>query len=234
VWGSRDLPGGDAAGVEYDDPNLPALVHATGAMPSPLWHVYKFDMHSLSEPTDILANAYIRFKDQFNYDVITDKHPNGITEPEAVDIYSGTLANHLIPGIDPNNDIPLANYVEVILWFDTDNDGVLELVRPTGSTPIHLADLMTTEEFGGWIGLGQIPACHVEQGEIWLRFDDIPESAFGYGDGAGGQGTNGAAIFPTDVPFSDWPTNVFQLDGVSWSLDFALTQEPIPATYLTP
>ncbi|MFH1639175.1 MAG: hypothetical protein ABIB93_02525, partial [Chloroflexota bacterium] len=104
-------------------------------------------------------------------------------------------------------------------YFDTDGDGDLE--RVLGSADWGAAGTFYLKQLEDkWIGLGMIPACRIRTGRISLHLSRWVEEHWG------------RHYFSDDLPFSNWPSNALQLDKTVFNLEFALSQEPIPA-YLT-
>jgi predicted ribosomally synthesized peptide with SipW-like signal peptide len=208
-------------GVEYDDPFVPTMFNATKMWPC-ISKDFTFDMHSLSEPDGELAYAYIHFKDFLCDESPSTKHPTGRPEPENVAEGGGWLANVNTAPLGPlGQDCTLPDYVEIYIEFDLDGDGILEpiLGNPIWGDPgtVYLGELDCW-----WIDLGVLPACQTRDGKVSLHISQIPEEDFGYD------------YFPDDKPFNDWPTNALMLDKCTFSVEFALTQDPIPPDQVWP
>jgi predicted ribosomally synthesized peptide with SipW-like signal peptide len=225
--GSLDLRVGDAAGTEYDDPNLPTLIEANLMWPCGSQEFF-FDMHSVSDPEGEAANAYIQFQDFYCAELPTTLHPTGRPEPENVAENGGELANETIAGLGPvRQNSTLPDFIEVYIQFDTDGDGALEpiLGNPVwGETgTVYLGDLDSC-----WVDLGEIPAAEERLGKITLHISGWSEEEWNQRFGTS------LELFPDDMPFNDWPTNALMLDKVSFNVQFALTQDPIPDDQVWP
>ncbi len=214
--GALDLRVSDAGHQEYDDPDLPPLIQAGSVYPESA-RSFAFDIHSVSEPSGKIANAYIRFNDLRQTEAESAKHLDGRPDPENTAEYGGYLAGMEIPGL-AGGAAGLIDYIQVAVYFDADGDGETELILGNpdwGETgTVYLQKL--AEE---WLSLGMVPACEVRDGVIFLHVSDIPESVWG------------EDIFPEDIPFSHWPTNALMLDRLTFKLEFALTQEPISDSF---
>lgn len=222
--GSLDLRVSVGGTTEYEDPNVPPIAQATVNWPCTSQD-FLWDIHSVSEPAGKMAYAYIKFKNYEYSEVETLKHPDGRPEPEEVAENGGTLNQVEIEGLGPvgvtDGENDLDDFVEVVIEFDSDGDGYLDTTwgNPIWGGPgtIYLSDL---DEDEGWLALGQIPACEVRVGKLSLHVSDWPEAAFEEN------------YFADDLPFDHWPTNALMLDRIDFDIEFALTQEPIPAGYL--
>jgi hypothetical protein len=196
---------------ELDDPIGP-IVTGELVWPDDPDSVYDFTFHSVSEPAGKMAYGYIKFKNASCAEVLTEKHPTGKTEPENVAELGGVLNQEEITGL---GELCIADYASIVVTMDMDQD------PSTPNDVVYdgpLSDLVADGEL--WIYLGQFPACQTFDGQIGISFADIPEEVFDVN------------YFADDLPFNDWPTNLFQLDGFFFDVEFALCQEPIPAAYL--
>jgi predicted ribosomally synthesized peptide with SipW-like signal peptide len=197
--------------VEYDDPNVPFIMHASGAFPCCSKDAL-FDVHNTGEGQGT-GYLYVHIKDVECYEVPGVKHPSGRTEPEDVAENGGWIGNVEVPGIGPlGADCTLGDYIEVVIEYDLDGDGVIDLVvgDPTYVNPVYLNDLVCN-----WIPLGELPNCNTRYGKISLHISDHAESEWGMD------------YFPDDSPCNDWPTNALQLDGASFTVEFGLFQQPM-------
>ncbi len=223
--GSLDLKVDNGGTEEYDDP-LPVMVQAAQVVPG-LSQEFSFNMHSISEPEDRLAPAYIMFRDYFGYDVSSPEHPDAEPEPEKGVELGGKLAGKKLPALGEETASYLAKFVEVWLQFDTNGDGALESVLGNsdwGSAgTVYLSDLVDK-----WLDLGDMSANERHNGKITLHISSWSEEQWN-----ARFGTN-FSIFTDELPFNSWLTNQFMNDGVRFTIDFGLTQEPIPAAYLYP
>ncbi|MFH1639863.1 MAG: hypothetical protein ABIB93_06110 [Chloroflexota bacterium] len=219
--GSLDLKVGDGTNGEFEDPNVPPLIHVSKVWPRTS-QAFEFNIQSLSDPDDTTAHVYINFKDILCAESPDENHPEGRTEPEEVAENGGILAGQAIGGLGSlKQESTLADFIEIVLEFDTNGDGALEPItgNPLWDSPdaVYLGDIDSK-----WIDMGLIPAGQLRKGRISLHFGNWPEERWDLN------------YFTNDMPFNDWPTNAFQLDRVMFNVEFALTQEPIPASYLYP
>ena len=201
-------------GVEYDDPDVPMIIDVSGAFPCCSKDAL-FDVHNTGDGQGT-GWLYMHIKDILCYEVPTDKHPDGRTEPEDVAENGGWIGNVWVDGIGPlGADCTLADYIEVYVEYDLDGDGVLDPVigNPIWGDPgtVYLSDIECT-----WYDLGELPNCNTRDGKISLHISDIPEEDFMYD------------YFPATSPCNDWPTNALQLDGSSFTIEFGLFQNPLP------
>ena len=220
--GSLDLKVSKGTDVGYNDGDFYPPHEGIGPliMQTPIWPCqssdWNFDIHNVGDPEGKLAYCYIHFKDFVCYEVLTTKVPDGRPEPEDVSELGGWLANQVLPGIgEIGADCTLDNYIEVAIYFDVDRDGTPELILgdDTWADPLYLGEL---ECF--WIYLDQIEVCEGPvYGKISLHISNIPEDDFGYD------------IFADDMPFDHWPTNALMNDGVNFTVEWALTEEQMPA-----
>lgn len=211
----------DAYHNEYNDPALPALVSAANVWPEES-RDFSFDLHSVSTEGQ-QANAYILLKDYICSELLCSRHPGGRPEPENVAEYGsqqtgGQLASVNITGIGPDAgcDSQLPKWVEVCIEFDCDDDGELETIVGNrswgGPGAVYLESLK-----GKYVKLANLLSCQDRQGKISLHLSDIAEEEFGLN-----------CFANNDLPFNDWPTNAFMDEKIEFSIEFALTQEPIP------
>jgi hypothetical protein len=201
-------------GVEYDDFFVLMIIDVSGACPccskDALW-----DVHNAGEGQGT-GWLYIHIKDIECYEVLTDKNPDGRTEPEDVAENGGWIGNVWVDGVGPlGQDCTLADYIEVFIEYDLDGDGTLDPVigNPIWGDPgtVYLSDIDCT-----WYDLGELPNCETRDGKISLHISDIPEADFGFD------------YFPASSPCDHWPTNALMLDGAKFTIEFGLFQEPLP------
>ena len=200
--------------VEYDDPNVPMIIDASGAFPCCSKDAV-FDVHNTGEGQGT-GWLYMHIKDVMCYEVPTEKHPDGRTEPEDVAEMGGWIGNVWVDGIGPlGADCTLGDYIEVYVEYDLDGDGTLDPVigNPLWGQPgtVYLNDIACN-----WYDLGELPNCNTRYGKISLHISDWPEENWGYD------------YFPADSPCNDWPTNALQLDGSKFTIEFGLFQAPLP------
>jgi predicted ribosomally synthesized peptide with SipW-like signal peptide len=220
--------------IEYDDPDVPAIVDAGLAWPCESQD-FGFDLHNVSDNTTEVGYAYMRIKDFECYEVFTAKFPEpDRPEPEDVAENGGCLANKEIEGLGPwGQNCTLADFVEIMLTYE----GEIILGNNTpwgGEGTVYLSDMVPEgwdPETGDpddilWIYLGEIPGCHTTYGDIALHISNWSEEEWNE------RFDTDLNYFNDDLPFNDWLTNLFQNDGVEFTIEFALTQDPIPADYL--
>jgi len=217
--------------VEYNDPDVPPIVEAYLAWPCTSQD-FSFDLHNLSDNPQ-QAYAYLTIKNITCYEVLSDKHPDGRPEPEDVAELGGILANVDTPAMGPwGQDCTLLDFIEVVIYFDTNGDGNLELVvgNPVwgGAGTVYLGDLWPDAVWDVpdfWFDLGRIPGCETRDGKIELHISNWSEEDWNarFPDNQVGD------LFPDDKPFNDWLTNLFMSDGANFEILFALTQNPMPA-----
>ena len=223
--------------VEYNDPNVPPIVEAYLAWPC-VSQDFSFDLHNLSDNPQS-AYAYLTIKNITHYEVLSTKHPDGRPEPEVVAEEGGTLANQTIPAMGPwGQNSTLSDFIEVVIYFDTDGDDVMELVigNPVwgGAGTVYLSDLWdgVWDVPTFWFDLGRIPGCETRYGKIEMHISNWSEEMW---DARASQAMTmpmmpgSGNLFPNDTPFNDWLTNLFMSDGANFELLFALTQDPMPA-----
>lgn len=222
----------DSGGTWFDDPDVPSMIQAQGVWPSTA-RDFAFQLHNASD-FDNPGYAYLRLRDIECYEVLSEKHPDGRPEPEVVAEEGGWLANHEIPAMEAwgQNDT-LADFIEVYLEFDVDGDGITESVlgNPDWGQPgtVYLSDLWDIQdEEGCWIPVGTIHGSETRQGHVTLHISSWSEEKWN------GRFDTSLDYFDDDLPFNDWLTNLFMSDGLSFSMDFALTQEPIADKYICP
>lgn len=221
---------------EYDDPDVPAIVGAYLAWPC-VSQDFSFDLHNLSDNPQP-AHVYLTIKNITHYEVETAKHPDGRPEPEVVAEEGGTLANQTIPAMGAwGQNCTLSDFIEVVIYFDTDGDGDLELVvgNPVwgGAGTAYLSDLWdgVWDEPYLWFDLGEIPGCQTRDGKIEMHISNWSEEMW---DARASQAATmpimppSGNLFPNDKPFNDWLTNLFMSDGANFEILFALTQGPMP------
>ena len=201
-------------GTEYDDPFVPMIMDVSGAFPccskDALWDVHNT---GFGQGTGWL---YIHIKDVECYEVPTEKHPDGRTEPEDVAEMGGWIGNVWVEGIGPlGADCSLADYIEIYVEYDLDGDGTLEPVigNPIWGDPgtVYLSECVCN-----WMDLGELPNCNTRDGKISLHISDHAEEDWGFD------------YFPATSPCNDWPTNALQLDGAYFTIEFGLFQQPLP------
>ncbi|MDD4875831.1 MAG: SipW-dependent-type signal peptide-containing protein [Dehalococcoidales bacterium] len=200
--------------VEYDDPNVPTIIDASGAFPCCSKDAV-FDVHNTGEGQGT-GYLYIHLKDLECYEVPNTKHPTGRTEPEDVAENGGWVGNVWVDGIGPlGADCTLGDYIEVFIEYDLDGDGDLEPVigNPLWGQPgtVYLSDILCN-----WYDLGELPNCNTRYGKISMHISDHSEAEWGMD------------YFPDDSPANDWPTNALQLDGAKFTIEFGLFQQPLP------
>ncbi|MDD5082165.1 MAG: hypothetical protein PHU08_02205 [Dehalococcoidales bacterium] len=210
-------------GIEYNDP-VPAIAEAFLAWPC-VSQDFSFDLHNLSDNPQS-GYAYIKFKNLECKEVFTTKFPSPARpEPKTV-AESGGLLNQETIGID-DEVYCVADFVEIYVQFDTNGDGRLEDIigNPIwgGAGTVYLGDL---EEL--WIPVGQIPGCNTRDGKISMHISNWSEEEWN------AKFKTEYAFFANDLPFNDWLTNLFQNEGAYFDIEFALTQDPIPAIYQVP
>ena len=224
---------------EYDDP-VPPIVSAYLAWPC-VSQDFGFDLHNLSDNPQP-GHAYMRFKDFSCYEVFTTKFPDFRPEPEIVAERGGWLANKLTPPMGEwGQNCTLADFVEVMITYD----GTIIAGTNTpwgGPGTLYLSDLLPPgwtpgDDFDDllWIYLGDIPGCETRYGDIALHISNWSEEEW---DALASQlgtfppmpGTTN--VFANNLPFNDWLTNLFMNDGVKFTIEFGLTQDPIPAELL--
>ena len=221
-----------SGGPWFDDPNVPSMIEAQcvwrGASRD-----FTFELYNASD-FDNPGYAYLRLKDIKCYEVLSEKHPDGRPEPEVVAEEGGWLANHDISerGAGGQNGT-LADFIESYLEFDIDGDGIAEPVlgNPEWGQPgtVYLSDLWDDQDTeGGWIPVGAIQGSETRQGHVALHISSWPEEKWNDKFGTS------LDYFEDDLPFNDWLTNLFMSDGLSFNMDFALTQEPITDKYICP
>jgi predicted ribosomally synthesized peptide with SipW-like signal peptide len=216
-------------GPEYDDPNVPPIVNALLVWPCTSQN-FTFDLHNYGDnPQD--CYAYVCFKN-FNCYEVTDveypatKHPDGRPEPEVVAEEGGMLANVELPAMGPfGQNCTLADFVEIVLEYDIDGDGDLDLVLGNpiwgAEGTVYLSDLWSGVQHEClWIPLDTLSGCEKRYGKISLHISNIAEEDWD---------PPLRDRFENDKPFNDWLTNLFMSDGVEFEMCFALTQDPIPA-----
>jgi predicted ribosomally synthesized peptide with SipW-like signal peptide len=227
--GNLDLTVTDGGTTEFQDPNVPPLVEA-GLVKPCISQDFDWDIHNQSDG-DMDAYAYICFKNFECYESETAKHPTGRVEPEDVAEIGGRLANRDIPGQGPwGQNCTLAEFVEINAtvnmgtgstnligtetWSDFDNLVFLSDLWPDG-----IVDECT------WLYIGKIPACNTWPGKLHLHISNWSEEMWN-----ARQSTDINVFENNDLPFNDWLTNLFMNDGVKFAIDFALTQDQIPAS----
>ena len=228
-----------ANGPEYDDP-VPAIVDAGLLWPCNSQD-FNFDLHNLSDNTSKSAYAYMRIKDLECYEVWTAKFPNpDRPEPEDVAENGGWLANTLIAGLGPfGQNCTLADFIEILITYD----GSIMAGNNTpwgGAGTVYLSDMIPAGWQPGdnpdtikWIYLGQIAGCETKYGDIAVHISNWSEEMWMARASAVASGLPLIPnYFANDLPFNDWLTNLFMNDGVEFTIEFALTQDPIPNSYL--
>lgn len=221
---NMDLKVSDANGNEYDDPDVPALVFADLAWPCES-RDYSFDMHNLSDSggDGKAGYAYIKIKNIECKDVYTTKFPDSNPEPEDVAQDGGLLNQETI--VIGDEEFCVADFIEIALFFDIDGDGELEPIIGNQNWKVvedrvYLSDIKEL-----WIPVGRIPGCNTRDGKMSLHISNWSEQQWN------DRFQTNYAFFADDLPFNDWLTNLFQNDGAYFDIEFALTQDPIPASY---
>ncbi|MBA7479355.1 hypothetical protein ES707_14789 [subsurface metagenome] len=228
--------------IEYDDP-VPAIVGADEQWPCQSQD-FGFDLHNLSDNDGALevGYAYMRLKDFDCYEVFTAKFPDFRPEPENVAERGGWLANTWIAGMGPwGQNCTLADFIE----FKIDYEGAIIIGNNTpwgGAGTVYLSDMIPAGWQPGdnpdtikWIYLGEIPGCETKYGNISLHLSNWSEEMW---DTRASEAMTmpimpgSGNLFANDLPFNDWLTNLFMNDGVEFTIEFALTADPIPAQYL--
>jgi hypothetical protein len=173
--------------------------------------------------------AYLHIKDLVCSE-LPGKYPDGRTETENVAENGGWIGNVEVPGIGPlGADCTLGDYVEVVIEYDIDGDGVLDLIAGNpvwgGANTVYLSDVACT-----WYALGELPKCNTRVGNISMHISDIPEGDFLWDDDDNPATDNVPMdFFPDTSPLNDWPTNALQLDKVTFIVEFGLFQRSMPA-----
>ncbi len=218
-------------GVEYDDP-VPAIVDAGLVWPCESAD-FNWNVHNLSDNTDETAYVYMRIKDFSCYEVYTTKFPDFRPEPEVVAENGGWLANTYITGLGPwGQNCTLADFVEIMITYE--NSIMAGTNTPWGGTgTVYLSDMIPADWEPGddpdtilWIYLGELDGCETGYGDIALHISNWSEEEWNTRFGTS------LDYFANDLPFNDWLTNLFQNDGVDFTIEFALTADPIPDSYL--
>jgi len=209
--------------IEYDDP-VPAIAEAFLAWPC-VSQDFSWGLHNLSDNPQS-GYAYLKFKNVVCRPVYTTKFPSP-AEPEPKEVAEdGGLLNQVIVGID-GEVYCVADFVEIYVQFDIDGDGDLDdiLGNPIWGGPgtVYLHDLSEL-----WMPLGTIPGCNTRQGKISMHISNWSEEEWN------AKFKTTYAFFANDLPFNDWLTNLFQNEGAYFDVEFALTQDPIPASYQVP
>ncbi|MCK4527877.1 hypothetical protein KAW18_10940 [candidate division WOR-3 bacterium] len=218
--GHMDLKISDWSGWEYDDPDVPALISASGAWPCCSKDAI-FDLHNFGAGQPEGGYAYMHIKDVVCFPVEDKEGSLEKCEAERVAESGGWIDNVLVAGIGDNygEDCHLADHVEVVIEFDTNGDGVMEVMigNPIWGAPgtVYLSQLDCC-----WIDLGLIPNCNTHVGKISLHISDLQEEDFNmdYFD----------VTTPVGQALNDWPTAALMTDGVSFSIEFLLHQNPQP------
>ena len=228
--------------IEYDDPDVPAIVHAGLAWPCES-NDFSFDLHNQSDNVTETGYVYMRIKDFSCYEVYTTKFPEfERPEPEDVAENGGWLANKETPPMGPwGQNCTLADFVEFKLSWE--NATIMGTNTPWGGPgTVYLSDMVPDGWVSGddpdlikWIYLGTLDGCEMGYGNIDLHIGNWSEEEW---DALASQigtfppmpGTTN--VFANDLPFNDWLTNLFQNDGVDFTIEFGLTAEPIPDSYL--
>lgn len=226
-------------GDEYDDP-VPAIVDAGLLWPCESAD-FGFDLHNLSDNTDEVAYAYMRIKDFDCYQVYTPKFEKpDKPEPERVAERGGWLANTRIEGMGPwGQNCTLADFVEICITYE-------KTVMAGNNTPwggvgtVYLSDMIPADWEEGddpdtikWIYLGEISGCQTKYGNIGVHFSNWSEEMWNARASMVSENMPPCPYyFANDLPFNDWLTNLFQNDGVEFTIEFALTADVIPDHYL--
>ena len=205
---------------EYDDPDVPPIIQRTGAWPCCSKDA-SFDLHNFGDGQGLGGYAYMHIKDVECFPVEDKAGSLDKCEAEQVAESGGLIDNVLVDGIGDNygEDCHLADHVEVVIEFDVDGDGDLDLVvgNPVWGGPgtVYLSDLDCM-----WIDLGFIENCETHNGKISMHISDIPEEDFGfdYFD----------ETDPVGQAFNDWPTAALMTDGVGFTIEFLLHQSAQP------
>ncbi|HEY91641.1 MAG TPA: hypothetical protein G4O07_07385, partial [Dehalococcoidia bacterium] len=165
-------------GAEYDDPQVPAIIDASGAWPEcSKDHVW--DVHNTGEGQGT-GYLYFHIKDIVCYEVTNpeSKHPDGRTEPEDVAENGGWIGNVWTSGVgELGADCTMGDYVYVYIEYDFDGDGDLEPVvgNPVWGGP----DSVTLNDIAcNWYELGELPNCNTRDGKISMAIIDLPEADF--------------------------------------------------------
>jgi predicted ribosomally synthesized peptide with SipW-like signal peptide len=186
-----------------------------------------FDLHNLSDNSlpEEAGYAYMRIKDVECYEVYTTKFPDFRPEPEDVAELGGILANVETPPMGPwGQNCSLADFVEIYINYD---DGAMVIGSNNWLKPwdelVYLSDI--AGDPGLWVYLGRIPGCTTKYGNISTHIGNWSEEEWNerFPD------AQVPDLFEDDKPFNDWLTNLFMNDGVTFTIEFALTQDPIPA-----
>jgi predicted ribosomally synthesized peptide with SipW-like signal peptide len=220
--GSLDLKVSKNSAGPYDDGWNPAVYDGIGPLitQAPIWSCqssdWTFDVCNIGDPQGTPAYLYIHLKDFDCYEVMTDKVTDGRTEPEDVAEDGGWLANEEIDGIgELGAGCNLTDYVDIVIYFDRNRSGGPEEIYgdSTYVDPLYISDIECK-----WIYLDILDVCEGPvYGKISLHFSNIPEDEFG------------EDYFADDTPFDHWPTNALMNDGMEFIIEWALTEDPLPA-----
>ncbi len=234
--GNLDLTVSVGSQGEFDDKpygtGVPAIVKVYDALPCTSMDSL-FDIHNNSDSGTYYA--YICFKNYDCYEVITTKHDDGRPEPEKVAEYGGWLANQWTPGQGAwGQNCTLDEFLEINVQMFHPGD-TYDLIG-SGNWVTDFNDLVfmhdlwpsEVEHECKWIYVGEIPACNVWDGKINLHISNWSEEMWSTRYATINVFTN------NELPFNDWLTNLFMNDGMHFDVDFALTQEPIPAANCFP
>ncbi len=221
-----------SGGPWFNDPDVPSMIQAQGVWPSTA-REFTFELHNASD-FDNPGYTYLRLRDIECYEVLSEKHPDGRPEPEVVAEEGGWLANHEISAVGAwGQNGTLADFIEIYLEFDTNGDGLTEPVlgNPDWGQPgtVYLSDLWDEQDKeGGWIPVGTMNGSETRQGHAILHIGSWSEEDWN------NRFDTSLDYFDDDQPFDEWLTNLFMSDGLSFSMDFALTQEAIADKYICP
>ena len=224
-------------GPEFDDPNVPPIVHAYQLWPCTSQD-FTFDLHNNGENPNP-AYVYVAFKNFLHYEVLSTKFPDGRPEPEVVAEEGGWLANQETPPMGPwGQNSTLFKFIEIYLEYDIDGDGDLDpiLGNPLWGGPgtVYLSDLWdgTVDQVSTWIPLGTLAGSNDRDGKISVHISNWSEEQW---DALASQlGTDPPMPGTTnvftnnDLPFNDWLTNLFMSDGGTFEIIYALTQSAMP------
>jgi predicted ribosomally synthesized peptide with SipW-like signal peptide len=230
--GNLDLTVTNGGTTEFQDPNVPALVYA-GLVKPCISQDFDWDIHNNSDG-NMNAYAYICFKNYECYEAYTTKHPeaSGRPEPEVVAEDGGRLANRDIDGMGIwGQNCTLDKFVEINVEYTLPGAAAANLIGTETWSDfdnlVYLDDLWPDEleDECSWIYIGKMPACNTWTGKMHLHISNWSEEMWN-----ARQSTDINVFENNDLPFNDWLTNLFMNDGVKFAIDFALTQDQIPAS----
>jgi len=243
--GSLDLKVSDYMGVEYEDPNVPAVIQIDNAWPC-CTKDYYVDLHNAGEGDQFVPYAYLHIKNLECYGVL-DKFGNAKNEPERAAEEGLTPVGESKDGApvyacqDPTKpasatnppllgeygeNCTLSKHIDLQIFWSNEqvqrSDNVthwtqLDLSRydTNGDGIIKIDEIVCKQ-----LELGQIPSCN----KLWLDFkfhlQDVDEDSLGF------------HLFdetnPIEVKFDHWVTNALQNDGMKFDMAFELLQNKVP------